>query len=208
VNPRNSTDSHGFYRFRPPIIEIFIVSGCSFRSVPRGHPDVRTPAPKGGLEAVSAGFRVPASSTPTRRPQFPLLRSALRLAGRRGDATHRRGTDGATQPSAPTRELPVAVALDLVRRIGQGEPLEDAARWAGIGSTTLGRWLAAGSVRRSMSRRPVKVLDRARRGGGRARPVRLHSAPLEIASRPGRQRPTARTGPRVSGDRFLFFRCS
>lgn len=47
------------------------------------------------------------------------------------------------QGGRPNR-LTVAVALALVRHVGQGEPLEDAARRAGIGPSTLWRWLAAG----------------------------------------------------------------
>jgi hypothetical protein len=71
----------------------------------------------------------------------------------------------------PSR-LTVAVALDLVRHVGRGEPLEDAARRAGIGASTLWRWLAAGRAGDSRFSALVEAIDRARRGSGLARLAR------------------------------------
>ena len=74
----------------------------------------------------------------------------------------------------PSR-LTVAVAFDLVQHVGRGEPLEDAARRAGIGASTLWRWLAAGRAGDPRYSALVEALDQTRRGSRlarRARPTR------------------------------------
>jgi hypothetical protein len=69
------------------------------------------------------------------------------------------------QGGRPSR-LTVAVALALMRHVGQGEPLEDAARRAGIGPSTLWRWLAAGRAGDPRFVALVEALDQTRRGRG------------------------------------------
>jgi hypothetical protein len=80
--------------------------------------------------------------------------------------------------------LNVAVALDLVGHVGRGEPLEDAARLAGIGPTTLGRWRAAGRAGDPRFVALVEAIDSARSG-------------IEGGLR--RRRPSARTRAQISG---------
>ena len=66
----------------------------------------------------------------------------------------------------------VAFTLELVRHVGQGEPLEGAAREDGIGPTTLRRWLATGRAGDPRFSALVEAIDWAQRGSGRARKMR------------------------------------
>ena len=72
----------------------------------------------------------------------------------------------------------VAVAPELVWQVERDEPLEEAARRAGLGATTLWRWLAAGRAGDARYAALVAALERARRGSGLARLVRRNDREL------------------------------
>jgi hypothetical protein len=83
----------------------------------------------------------------------------------------RRGSKGG-------RSCWLTVALDLVHLVSQGEPLEDAARMAGIGTTTLWRWLVAGRAGDPRFTTLVEAINRAGRGSEFARLMRCNELDL------------------------------
>lgn len=74
----------------------------------------------------------------------------------------------------------VAVALELVRQVGQGESLEGAARKVGIGPTMLRRWLSAGRAGDPRFSALVEAIDRAQRGRGLVRQMQRDERDLGL----------------------------